>query len=47
MRPASIGPVKNVLLKSDLGEVRKIIDKAKAEGEPSLRKKVIEYITKS
>ena len=47
MRPASIGPVKNILLKSDLGEVRKIIDKAKVDGESTLRKKIIEYIAKS
>ena len=47
MRPASIGPVKNILLKSDLGEVRKIIDKAKVDGETTLRKKITEYIAKS
>ena len=47
MRPASIGPVKNVLLKSDLGEVQKIIDKARVDGETTLRKKVIEYLAKN
>ena len=47
MRPASIGPVKNILLKSDLGEVRKIIEKAKVDGETTLRKKVIEYVAKN
>ncbi len=47
MRPASIGPVKNILLKSDLGEVRKIIDKAKVDSETTLRKKITEYIAKS
>jgi phosphotransferase system enzyme I (PtsP) len=47
MRPASIGPVKNVLLKSDLGEVQKIIDTARVDGENTLRKKVIEYVAKN
>jgi phosphotransferase system enzyme I (PtsP) len=47
MRPASIGPVKNVLLRSDLGEVQKIIDKARVDGETTLRKKVIEYVAKN
>ena len=47
MRPASIGPVKNILLKSDLGEVRKIIDKAKVDSETTLRKKITEYMSKS
>ena len=47
MRPASIGPVKNILLKSDLDEVRKIIAKAKIEGQSSVRKKIIDYIASS
>ena len=47
MRPASIGPVKNILLKSDLSEVRKLIDKAKVDSETTLRKKITEYIAKS
>jgi phosphotransferase system enzyme I (PtsP) len=47
MRPASIGPVKNILLKSDLGVVREIIDKAKTDGETSVRKKIIQYIAES
>ena len=47
MRPASIGPVKNILLKSNLGEVQKIIDKARVDGETTFRKKIIEYIAKS
>ena len=41
MRPASIGPVKNILLKSDLGEVRKIIDKAKVDGETTCEKRLL------
>ena len=44
MRPASIGPVKNILLKSDLGAVKKIIDKARIDGETSIRKKIIQYM---
>jgi phosphotransferase system enzyme I (PtsP) len=47
MRPASIGPVKNILLKSDLGVIREIIDKAKTDGETSVRKKIIQYIAES
>jgi hypothetical protein len=39
--------VKNVLLRSDLGEVQKIIDKARVDGETTLRKKVIEYVAKN
>jgi phosphotransferase system enzyme I (PtsP) len=47
MRPASIGPVKNILLKSDLGAVKKIIDKARIDGETSVRKKIIQYMAAS
>ena len=45
MRPASIGPVKNILLRSDLGEVRKLINNAKNDGEASVRKKIVEYMS--
>ena len=47
MRPASIGPVKNILLKSDLGKVRKLINNAKKDGDASARKKIVEYISTS
>ena len=44
MRPASIGPVKNILLKSDLSEVQKLIDKAKVDNDNSVREKIIQYL---
>ena len=44
MRPASIGPVKNILLKSDLSEVQKLIDKAKVDKDNSAREKIIQYL---
>ena len=44
MRPASIGPVKNILLKSDLSEVQKLIDKAKVDNDNSVRDKIIQYL---
>ena len=47
MRPASIGPVKNILLKSDFGAVKKIIDRARIDGETSIRKKIIRYMAAS
>ncbi len=37
MRPASIGPVKSMLLKTDLNEVRDIIHTARENGEQSVR----------
>ncbi|MEM9552370.1 MAG: phosphoenolpyruvate--protein phosphotransferase [Pseudomonadota bacterium] len=46
MRPASIGPVKSLLLKSNLGEVRKIIADARHRGEQSVRPAVMEYLRK-
>ncbi|SDZ04818.1 PTSINtr with GAF domain, PtsP [Jannaschia faecimaris] len=44
MRPASIGPVKNILLKADLGQVRSVIDEARDAGEQSVRPAVMEYL---
>lgn len=44
MRPASIGPVKNILLKSDLSEVRTVINAAREAGEQSVRGAVMEYL---
>jgi len=37
MRPASIGPVKNMLRSIDLSEARKVIDAARISGEQSVR----------
>lgn len=44
MRPASIGPVKSLLRRADLGEVRKIITDARHRGDQSVRPAVMEYL---
>ncbi|TNJ48600.1 phosphoenolpyruvate--protein phosphotransferase [Phaeobacter sp. B1627] len=44
MRPASIGPVKSLLMRVDLGEVRKIIADARHRGDQSVRAAVMEYL---
>ena len=44
MRPASIGPVKSLLMRSDLGEVRKIIADARHRGEMSVRPAVMDWL---
>ncbi|WP_193142201.1 MULTISPECIES: phosphoenolpyruvate--protein phosphotransferase [unclassified Meridianimarinicoccus] len=47
MRPASVGPVKHLLLQSDLHEVRRVIEMARAQGEQSVRPAVTEYLSKT
>jgi len=44
MRPASVGPVKHILRRVDLGEVRKIIDNSIAAGETSVRRSVADWL---
>ena len=44
MRPASIGPVKSLLRRCDLGEVRQVIDRAREDGEMSVRGAVMDYV---
>ncbi|MEM8822898.1 MAG: putative PEP-binding protein, partial [Pseudomonadota bacterium] len=44
MRPASIGPVKHILLRSDLGEVRNVIEAARESGEQTVRPAVMDYL---
>ncbi len=44
MRPASIGPVKSMLRRSNLQEVRKVIMDARHRGEMSVRASVMEYL---
>ena len=44
MRPASIGPVKHLLRRSHLGEVREVIEAARERGEQSVRAAVMEYL---
>jgi len=44
MRPASIGPVKNLLRRSNLNEVRAVIYEARDRGDQSVRAAVMEYL---
>jgi phosphotransferase system enzyme I (PtsP) len=44
MRPASIGPVKHILLRADLGEVRRVIEAAREAGEQTVREAVMEHL---
>jgi len=44
MRPASIGPVKSLLRRSDLGAVRAVIDVARTSGAQSVRPAVMDWI---
>ncbi len=44
MRPASIGPVKHILLRCDLGEVRSTIEASREAGEQSVREAVMGYL---
>ncbi len=44
MRPASIGPVKSLLRRADLGAVRRVIETARESGEMSVRGGVMEYL---
>ncbi len=44
MRPASIGPVKSILRRTDLNELRAVIDAAGARGDQSVRPAVMEYL---
>ena len=44
MRPASIGPVKSLLVRSNLQDIRKIISDARHGGEQSVRPAVMEYL---
>ncbi|MEM6374039.1 MAG: phosphoenolpyruvate--protein phosphotransferase [Pseudomonadota bacterium] len=44
MRPASIGPVKSLLRRSNLNEVRKVIADARHRGEMNVRPTIMEYL---
>tara|TARA_R110000787_G_scaffold28730_12_gene78283 strand:- start:29 stop:2290 length:2262 start_codon:yes stop_codon:yes gene_type:complete len=44
MRPASIGPVKSLLRRSDLGEVRDVIYASRERGDQSVRAAVMDYL---
>ena len=47
MRPASIGPVKSLIRRVDLGELRRVIHAARDRGEQSVRPDVMEYLRSS
>ncbi|MGR3453492.1 phosphoenolpyruvate--protein phosphotransferase [Pseudooceanicola sp.] len=44
MRPASIGPVKSLLIRTDLSDLRKVIHEARDEGQQSVRPAVMEWL---
>ena len=44
MRPASIGPVKSLLLRCNLEDLRKVITDARHRGEQSVRQAVMRYL---
>jgi phosphotransferase system enzyme I (PtsP) len=44
MRPASIGPVKHLIRRVDLGELRKVIDAASRDGQQSVRSAVMAWL---
>ena len=44
MRPASIGPVKHLLRAIDLVDLRKVIERAAASGEQTVRPSVNDYL---
>ena len=47
MRPASIGPVKHMLLKTNLENIRKAIQRAHEDGAQSARKYILESLSKT
>ncbi|AUQ59131.1 phosphoenolpyruvate-protein phosphotransferase PtsP [Phaeobacter inhibens] len=44
MRPASVGPVKSLLMRVDLNDIRKIITDARHRGEQTVRPAVMQYL---
>ena len=44
MRPASIGPVKHLIRRTDLGGLREVINDARASGAQSVRPAVLEFL---
>lgn len=47
MRPASIGPVKELIRLSDIGELRAKIDEGRKAGQPNFRKIVTDFIARA
>jgi phosphotransferase system, enzyme I, PtsP len=46
MRPASIGPVKELLRKIDLGGARAVIDAARSSGAETVRPALTDWLSK-
>lgn len=46
MRPASIGPVKHLLMRTDLDALRQVIENARQNGDQSVRPAVMEFLRK-
>ncbi len=46
MRPASVGPVKALIRSVDLGEVRAVIDEARAAGEVTARPRLMDWLAR-
>ena len=44
MRPASVGPVKHLIRRVDLKEVRQLIDDTMAKGDQSVRRAVADWL---
>jgi phosphotransferase system enzyme I (PtsP) len=44
MRPASIGPVKHILRRVNLDEVRNVIGEARARGDQSVRGAINDFL---
>jgi phosphotransferase system enzyme I (PtsP) len=44
MRPASIGPVKSLLMRTNLAALRQVIEQAREDGEQSVRSRVMEFL---
>ena len=44
MRPSSVGPVKSLLRKTNLDEVKKVIDQARDNGDQSVRPAVMDWL---
>ena len=46
MRPASIGPVKHLIRRTNIGDLKEVIDEARLSGAQSVRPAVLEWLTR-
>ncbi|MEO1960126.1 MAG: hypothetical protein ABGW82_04005, partial [Paracoccus sp. (in: a-proteobacteria)] len=46
MRPASIGPVKHLIRRVSIADLRQVIDEAEASGMHNLRRPVTEWLAR-